>query len=95
MAEIIGGEIRKRVGDAEEVVGDAAALVFGDLVGGDVKPLEDLDLIRIDDLGGEARGEVDGEAGLAGAGAAYNEDDLVFAAEEGLHFEAFNDSAAA
>lgn len=89
--EVVGGEVGVWIGDAEEVVGDAAAFLFGDLVGGDVEALVDLHFVGVDDLGGrEAGGEVDGELGLAGAGGAHYDHHLVLAVvvEERVHGEA-------
>jgi len=43
-----------------------------------------LHFVGVDDFGdGEEGGEVDGETGLAGAGGAHDDDDLVLAAVEG------------
>lgn len=81
-AEIGGGEVRFGVGDAEEVVRDAAALLVGDLVGGDVEAAVDLHFVGVDYLRREASGEVDGEAGFAGAGGAHHHHDFVLLAEE-------------
>jgi len=84
-AEVGGGELREGGVDvAEEVVGDGAALGVGDLVGGYVESAVDLHFVGVDDFGdGEEGGEVDGETGLAGAGGAHDDDDLVLAAVEG------------
>lgn len=83
--EVDGGELREGGVDvAEEVVGDVAALREGDLVGGDVESAVDLHFVGVDDFGdGEEGGEVDGETGLAGAGGAHDDNDLVLAAVEG------------
>lgn len=69
-------------------MGYTLSLVHLDLVSGDVKATVDLYFVRVDDLGGEACGEVDGEFGFSGAGGSHDNDDLVLGAitaDRGIH----------
>ncbi|PON76935.1 hypothetical protein TorRG33x02_241200 [Trema orientale] len=63
---------------AEEVVGHPEPIVNRNLVRGYVQTFVELHFVRVDDLKGEVSGEVDGKAGLSGAGGAHDDEELVF-----------------
>ncbi|PON78624.1 LOW QUALITY PROTEIN: hypothetical protein PanWU01x14_018820 [Parasponia andersonii] len=67
-----------RVDIAKEVVGNAEPIVNRNLVRGYVQTFVELHFVRVDDLKGEVRGEVDGKAGLSGAGGAHDDEEFVF-----------------